>query len=221
MNQTCKTSACVYNSAMRQENINQVVLQYRSVTGALDQMFGEMDLRSEVLLWRVNGEGSCKGVSKEQTEGSLIGVAKKKLIKLRDAKSQAIPEINNNARCHYFRQGCCLGDLKSPLCISFIDYPEECLRQFAINPLNLTGDISQILKIILLQDTKAASEFVGQQVTLSDFVELAKDAIYQMTVYVKRFPILEDKDRFYTKKLIEERIEWPTHEVRSNEEYYL
>lgn len=173
-----------------------IVSQYRDVVGALDQMFGEMDLRSSVMAWRTDGYGSCLGVKKALSEQGLIGVAKERLIELREEKSRLNPKKEKSeCRCPYHRvdSGCILGDLKSPLCIGFVDFPGELPKRFGINAWRLRGDIEMILKAILTQDPDGNCSFEEEMIPADEFVVLSKEAISKMTKHVQKFPLIESR----------------------------
>lgn len=183
--------------------VENTVFQYRTVVGKLDEMFFEMDLRSEVMLWRADGVGSCRAVDKPFSESYLEGKAKKRLIKLRDEKIKRVDLGYTPSFCpyHSLEKGCVLGNLKSPLCIAHVDYPSELQRRFGINGINLADDILLVLGVILRQDTKMIYKEFGQDLNMNEFVELAVDSIKQMTNHIKRSPILDDSERKIKTKL--------------------
>ncbi len=171
-----------------------IVSQYTTVVGALDQMFQEMDLRSNGSLWRwknspFEGVGSCKYISKSPSESGLVGPARNTLIELRQQRVKDFPGSSSVSSCPYHREnhGCVLGNLKSPLCISHIDgYDpmagyDELRDRFGIKSNHLTSDISWILRSILESNDPTQN---------SQFISEACNGISQMTQHIKRFPIL-------------------------------
>lgn len=167
---------------------NVTASQYTKVVGALDQMFTEMDLRSNGSLWRwkdspYEGVGSCKYISKSPSESGLVGPARQTLLNLRVQRAKEFPGSSSVSSCPYHRenQGCILGELKSPICISHVDHPGELRRRFGIDGYQLTTDISWILRSILeSQDPTQNNQFVDD----------AHQAVIQMTQHVKRFPVI-------------------------------
>ncbi len=133
-----------------------IVSQYTTIVYALDQMFQEIDLRSNGSLWRWE-----------------------------------------DSPYHRENQGCVLGELKSPLCISHIDGYEpnyyrydELQERFGIKSGQLTMDISWILRTILEAKDPYNRNNLQSPVENDTFVNNAYEAVLQMTNHVRRFPIL-------------------------------
>lgn len=175
-----------------------IVGQYTKVVGQLDEMFREIDTRSNSSLWRLtggygyNGVGSCKNVTKRRSEEELEGEAKDVLIKLRDARNQAKPGTSSLSSCPYHREdyGCVLAELKSPRCISHVDNPAELAKRFGIDGDQLTDDIHWILSHILKVRNSETGGSLDTPTKNDGFVESASEAISQMTNHVRKFPIL-------------------------------
>lgn len=179
------------------EEVGMVVSQYRRVVGALDIMFKEMDLRSEVMFWRWDGVGTCRGVDLAFSEKGMVGIAKKELIELRNNKSREYPKTEPVCSCPYHRKeiGCVLGDLKGPICIGHIDFPKESEARFGIDGSKLSGDIKWILQTILNQGQDRKCRLEDGTISTEEFVGLSVGAVEQMTKHVERFPILSHEDR--------------------------
>lgn len=176
-----------------------IVDQYCGAVGVLDQMFKDMDLRSEIEDWRVNGVGSCVYVmSKKSSELDFKGCAKTHLIKLREQRNSEVKGISNLSNCPYHREdfGCTLGNLKSPLCIGYIENYQTLKKVFRIDGCQLYEDISWILEVILLQDGEwIKCYFPKPYPTIEEFYLLILDAIKQMNDHVVTFPILQTDER--------------------------
>lgn len=181
-----------------------IVSQYTTIVGALDQIFQEIDVRSNGSIWRWEdspyaGVGSCKYISKSPSESGLVGPARQSLIELREQKAKDFPGLSPNSSCPYHRenQGRILGELKSPLCISHIDGYEpnyyrydELQERFGIRSDQLAMDISWILRTILEAKDPYNRNDLQSPIENDTFVNNAYKAVLQMTDHVKRFPIL-------------------------------
>lgn len=186
-------------------SVSQIVSRYRSVVGALDNMFKVIGLRSEVELWRVDGVGSCRNMDRESSEYHLGGPAKNELIRLREERNRNVPgKPSPLTDCPYHREGfgCVLGDLKGPYCISHIDRPSTLKRQLRINGYELMQDIDQVLQSILLMGG-----------TSPDIVE----AISEMTKYIETYPILGMEDRPFFRWILSQAPE----EQRTSRSFFI
>ena len=159
------------------------VEQYRGVNKSLNQMFREMDIRSNTSSWRLRGYenvGSCKGITKKHSQEGLEGIARGFLILLREERDATVPGSSKLTPCPYHREnhGCVLSELKSPLCISHIDNPAELKRRLNIDGDQLTEDIRWVLRNILTGNAD------------DDFMQDAHQAVTLMTSHIRRFPIL-------------------------------
>lgn len=163
--------------------------QYREVVGALDVMFREMGLRSEVELWRVDGVGTCKQVGQFSSEDGLYPDIRVDMVRLREKRNLETAGENTLAACPYYRdnQGCVLGDLKAPICIAHVDYPDELRRRFGIDGYQLKKDIEWVLAVIQRQDPYSLQS--------EGFCHLTLSAIGQMTDHVRNYPVLDENDR--------------------------
>lgn len=175
--------------------------QYTGVVGLLDQMFKEMDIRSNVATWRWEGSpyfmiGSCT-IDKETSEGGIYGPARELIIQLRETRREENPGFSNLSPCPYHREnfGCVLGDQKSPLCIEHIDYPSELEKRFGIDGYKLEHDIRWILDNIQNDlFPKKLTDSLGVSVDDGSFAKLASEAIVQMTNRIRRYPILHTEE---------------------------
>lgn len=174
-----------------------IISQYTTIVGALDQMFTEIDLRSNGSLWRWEdspyaGSGSCKYISKEPSESGFVGSTRSIFINLREDKSKEYPGSSSVSSCPYHREnhGCILENLKSPLCISHIDNPGELRSRFGIDGYKLTQDISWILRSILESTDPNTKHILESPLQNNEFINEAHLAITQMTKHIQRFPIL-------------------------------
>lgn len=174
-----------------------IVSQYTTIVGALDQMFKEIDLRSNGSFWRWNdspyaGVGGCKHINKSPSESGLVGSARNILIKLREQKEKEFPGSSSLSPCPYHREnhGCILEELKSPLCIEYVDNPEEIKKRFGIDGSQLTHNIGWMLRYILESKDPHTHMKLESPIQNNDFVHDAHEAITTMTQHIKRFPVL-------------------------------
>lgn len=182
------------------------IRQYRKVVGALDVMFKEMGLRSEVELWRVNGVGSCKQVGRFFSEGGFHPNIREVIVKLRDTRNSEVLGENTLAVCPYYRdnQGCVLDGLKAPVCVAHIDHSGELRRRFGIDGYQLKKDIEWILNDVQSQDPYSLQS--------EGFCHLALSAIGQMTDHVRNYPVLDENDRRLPQLLSFMRIPSPYYQ---------
>lgn len=183
-------------------SVGQIVSQYRSVVGALGNMFKLMGERSEIELWRVDGVGSCRNMDKESSEYRLEGPARAELILLRKQRNATFPGRKGNLTdCPYFRErlGCVLGDLKSPYCIAHVDYPASLNKYFEIDGYQFMQGIHRILAVILTRDEGLLEgSFLGVT-DLRQFPQAAKDYISDLTTHIESQPILSAEERPFLK----------------------
>ena len=173
--------------------VEQIIGQYRRVAGALDVMFGEMSKRTQFEEWRFNGFGSC-GIPKYGAELKIHGIAKDDLIALREERnSQDRQEVIEGLSviCPYHRKdfGCVLGDLKGPVCISFIENKDEVEATFGIDPMVLSRSIKRTLARILASHISDKTQVDPQ--ANEQFVEEEVAGIEKLTEYIRSFPVIE------------------------------
>lgn len=173
---------------------NEVIRQYTSVTGALETMFAVVRERFAYENWRTDGIGTC-AVDKSTAEGLLTGPAKDELIFLREQKNRKAPGEHLPDACPYHRaeNGCCLGTLKSPLCISYIDYPTRFEQQFGISSSYLSLDINFILRQILTGEN-GPNRYIDTE-SNQELADLAVEAIGKMTSHIEKFPKITLEER--------------------------
>ncbi len=172
--------------------VNKIVRQYTAVVGALDNLFLEMDLRSDMGLWRINGVGTCRNLNEEGARQGLGGPAKDTLILLRTRRAKDNPGLSRLTACPYHREGCgcILKELKSPLCIAAVENKDEVWNRFKIKGQDLEDDIEWMLEGVLYQGVPPGTKHFNPNMPTSEFVLEALDAICQMTKYVKAFPVI-------------------------------
>lgn len=130
----------------------QMIDQYTRVVGKLHEMFMEMTKRTEWEVWRFDGVGSC-GLPKELSEIGLSGIARERIIALREDRNREnnMERVQGKQACPYHRKdfGCVLGDLKSPVCISYMENKEEVWEKFGIDAAVFYKEVRSILDEIL------------------------------------------------------------------------
>ena len=139
------------------ETIGRIITRYKTVVGALNQMFQAASPRTTREAWRKDGLGSCAYIrNKEQSEIGLLEPAKDRLIELREARNRKFGGKSTLTGCPYHRAGygCVLGDLKAPVCIRYSDPGSfmEWGARFGINTDDLRDEVDTVLKGILVHD---------------------------------------------------------------------
>lgn len=170
--------------AANPENIGQIVRQYKTVVGKLEQMFRAASIRTTKESWRKDGIGSCLYIhNKEQSEIGLLGPAKDKLIKLQEERNREFGGKSTLTGCPYHRagHGCVLGNLKAPVCIRYSDSGSfmEWGARFGINTDNLRDEVDTVLRGILVHDP---------EINIPQYLESIESRIKA----IKREPILHN-----------------------------
>lgn len=180
---------------------NLIVAQYRSIVGSLNLLFTEMGQRSEIELWRLDGVGSCRDMNRETAEGELAGPVGDLLVELRDRRDSEVPgQPDELTQCPYHRVrcGCILGDLKSPICISHVDYPSSLEKHLQIKGYVLARDICGVLQVVLYQNQALLEDlFPAVEITLEELPFLFMNSVGEMTKYVMTKPILRQEERVF------------------------
>lgn len=186
-----------------EQKLETVKDQYTQVVGALDHMFKQMSLRTTEELWRQPGDnfgiGSCRPSAPETT---FFGPARELLISLSEQKLRENPRPKTNSPCRFHSTtGCILGELKSPVCITWIENPQELRDRFNLDPKDLKEFISETNRRILLgsKPTKEGYPYYYQEVPLRpeeniEFVQQALEKIAEITEDIKKFPILHPEE---------------------------
>lgn len=185
--------------SVRKEAIEPIVAQYRSVVGELDGIFKAASPRTEREWWPSDGVGSCALIKdKKHSEVGLTGLAKSRIIELRDARNLEVGGTSTQCACPYHRagSGCVLGDLKSPVCIVFVENRAELTGRFGIHIDNVTSRIKAVLNQIL------SGETAHNPAPVSTFI----DEVKGITDRIEQEPILHDgsfrdKRRVFWKRL--------------------
>lgn len=100
----------------------EIIAQYRTVTSKFDELWQEINLRTDGAAWKRDGVGSCKaGPGRINTW--LEGVVDEELETLWDDANASTGGDKTPHACQFHRQdhGCVLGDLKSPRCVAHVD----------------------------------------------------------------------------------------------------
>lgn len=168
--------------------VEQMIDQYRRVVGAVNNVFLELSARTEWEKWRMDGVGSC-GISREVSETGLVGVAKTDLIELREKRnSEAGGEhVESRLSCDYHRKecGCVLGDLKAPICLTYVENWDE------LEDLGLNKPIEKLLK-----NAARATFIVLAGEESGNLDSLVDDVVFEaleVTAQVQLLPIIENR----------------------------
>jgi len=191
--------------AFADPKVEQIISQYRQVVGALDRMFVEMSKRTEWEKWRFDGFGSC-GILQSTSEVGLGGIARNELIRLREEVNAAtgLSRVDGKLTCPYHRanHGCVLGDLKSPLCIAWIENRDEVSEKFSVDFYQFKQFVYGALGKILF--TKETDESLINPGDNEDFVAETLVKIESLTDRVLGAPV----DAFPKVKIVSARPEY-------------
>lgn len=139
-----------------------IIKLYRTVSGPYDLLWKEIEVRTNGCAWREDGVGSC-GIGKALSEKGIEGPAKADMIRLHGLRNAQTPGESKYCPNHRVGKGCDLGDLKSPLCLGFIDpglFDEIPLR-FGDEVLETLLDLQRDLyRIFLGADTGRAIQHI-------------------------------------------------------------
>lgn len=173
------TSFAQYETQIRPD-IARIIGRYRRVAGAFDNLWQAISVRSNQNAWRLEsrGIGSCSGDSGL----SIFGPARPDIFELRKRRNQETEGIRLAKACQFHRvgRGCVLGDLKSPLCLDYVDslHGDEIQSRFKIGILKMEPTLLLILS--------------GN--TSDDLVQAAVEKIQNRIDYIETFPILHPEE---------------------------
>lgn len=173
------TSFAQYEARIRPE-IAGIIGQYRTVAGEFDRLWKVISIRSNHNSWRLEsrGIGSCSG----DTGLSILGPARPDLFELRKRRNRETDGIRLAKACGFHRagRGCILGDLKSPLCLDYVDdrHGDEMQRKFKVGMFKMEPTLMHILY------GNADDEFVRMTV----------EKTQSMIDYIETFPILHPEE---------------------------
>ncbi len=172
---------------MKEGTPQDIVEQYKTVTGNLDQMFVIASSRTKQEFWRQDGVGSCAVVTNKAIAelGILDNEAGRLLIVAREDKDREIRGRSGATGCPYHRinHGCILGELKSPICVGYFDNPDEWENKFGIDADQLREEISNTLYSVL------TGQGLEEPQPINEFVMKIKD----LTAHIEQKPMLFDK----------------------------
>lgn len=173
------TSFSEYEKGIRPEIAN-IIGQYRAVAGEFDRLWKIISVRSNKNAWRLEsrGIGSCSGDSGL----SIFGPARPDIFELRKIRNRETGGISLSEACQFHRagRGCVLGDLKSPLCLDYVDsrHGEEMQKRFKVGMFKMEPTLLYILS------GNADNQFVRMTV----------ENTQNMISYIETFPILHPED---------------------------
>ncbi|MDO8576920.1 MAG: hypothetical protein Q7R82_01115 [Candidatus Daviesbacteria bacterium] len=174
------TSFAEYEARIRPE-IAGIIKSYRRVAGEFDKLWKAISVRSDQNFWRLperQGIGSCTGDSGL----SISGPARPDLFELRKRRNREAEGIRLAKACEFHRagKGCVLGDLKSPLCLEYVDkyHETEMQNRFDISMLKMEPTLLRILS--------------GN--AHDDLVQAAVENIQNRIKYIEVFPILHPEE---------------------------
>lgn len=174
------TSFAQYETQIRPE-IAVIIGQYRMVAGEFDKLWKIISVRSDQNSWRLperQGIGSCSG----DYGLSIFGPARPDLFELRKRRNRETGGIRLAKACEFHRtgRGCILGDLKSPLCLDYVDsrHEVEMQNRFKIGILKMEPTLLLIL-------SGNAND---------DLVQAAVEKIQNRIGYIETFPVLHPEE---------------------------
>lgn len=182
-----------------------VISQYQRAVGSLNEMFASLSPRTRGESWRIDGVGACR-MPKDMTEGWFRESIIDNVIQLRELRSKAdAGEVADGPVCPYHRKGrgCCLGDLKSPFCVSFIDNPEELNFRFGIDGEELVDAFEDgLIRIQLGPDQDPEHEDYVDEFVIG--VDLLKKHILKFPEVEKTFGLMDIEGEVLEGALVEE-----------------
>lgn len=168
--------------------VDLIIGQYRHVVGALDVMFREMSKKTLWEIWKQDGVGSC-AIPREVSESGIVGLARGALIALRDERNgqNGLQTVEGRSVCPYHRanHGCVLGDLKSPICIAYIENKDEFLEKFGLDAAAFYKEVRSILDRILfagVDDRRLVCPELNDEL-VDQFVGRIEDEIERIKTY--------------------------------------
>lgn len=173
------TSFVQYEAKIRPE-IAEIIGQYRKVAGEFDNLWRAISVRSNKNAWRLEsrGIGSCH----EDGGLSIFGPARPDLFELRKRKNRETGGVRLAQACQFHRagRGCVLGDLKSPLCLDYVDshHKDEIQRRFKVSMFKMEPTLLCIL----------SGNADG------NFVQMTVEKTQNMIDYIETFPILHPEE---------------------------
>lgn len=173
------TSFAEYEARIRPE-IAEIIGQYRAVAKEFDRLWKVISIRSNKNAWRLEsrGIGSCN----EDDGLSIVGPARPDIFELRKIKNRETGGIRLAWACEFHRadRGCVLGDLKSPLCLDYIDslHKDEIQKRFKIGMFKMEPTLLRIL-------SGNASD---------DFIQMTVEKTQTMIDYIETFPVLHPEE---------------------------
>ena len=173
------TSFAQYETQIRPENA-EIIKQYREVARAFDKLWKAISVRSNQNSWRLEsrGIGSCNGDSGI----SIFGPAKPDLFELRKRRNLETGGILLAKAWEFHRagRGCVLGDLKSPLCLDYVDslHGDEMQRRFKVGIFKMEPTLLRILSVNVSDD----------------FVQMTVEKTQNMIDYIETFPVLHPEE---------------------------
>lgn len=173
------TSFVQYEAKIRPE-IAEIIRLYRAVAAPLDELWKVISVRSNKNAWRLEsqGIGSCH----EAGDLSIFGPARPDLIELRKRRNRETGGIRLAKACQFHRtgRGCVLSDLKSPLCLDYVDshHKDEIQRRFKVSMFKMEPTLLRIL----------SGNADG------NFVQMTVEKTQNMIDYIETFPILHPEE---------------------------
>lgn len=160
------------------------------VNRALNCLLRSAEERSGIGLWKLDGVGTCAGVTKIGSEAGFVGPAGEVILEYR--KNAKLPPPSRLSICPYFEdnRGCTIPDLKAPICAAVLENHQMWKEKFGIDGVSLNINMIRMLHILLYSDQAKLQEYFPEIPTLDGFYDMALDTIGQMTVNVRRHPVI-------------------------------
>lgn len=167
-----------------------VIRQYQRAAEAFNAMWEAIDARTDGAAWKKDGVGSCR-VSPHLFETYLGGVVTNEVERLWDAKDADNPDLDESdyRRCMFHRigEGCILGDLKSPRCLSHVDGSNVAEIETKLG--TKLPDIKQPLVIIQMGGMDVTGEGCVLNPSLNEaIVEATVQSATEFTARIRALP---------------------------------
>ena len=144
-----------------------IIDQYREAASYVGKLFEVAPDQC----YKYNGVGCCI-IDTEKAEESIEGPASEEILELMRIRLERVGEEENGV-CSYHKEsyGCMLGNLKSPLCLSYYCYGELIDTDFS------TNDIYDMLSDILKGEASESSDE-------NESIEKNRELVEQVKKYV-------------------------------------
>lgn len=165
------------------------IRQYQRVAGKFNELWREIDARTNESAWRKDGVGSCH-TSPHMFETLMNGALGYRIEDLWYPRSSDTPQDGPTQACQFHREGrgCVLGDLKSVRCIDYVDGNKTEIEALLGTEIpDIRTPLMQILQCGLNYDTEFSRFDPGVNEPLAEETVLATQALID---HVRTNPVL-------------------------------